>query len=192
MDSESFGEKSSIGATEALRSDRSREFENFWRNVPRAGLVPHRRDVKPAHAPSLLRDIVILEAQFGEKPSLRFRLAGSAIQERVQGDITGADYLDLRPSEHRADTIAFARLITDHPCGFWQTLPMHYARGFAQNYEFTAFPLLGDNAPLIIGLMNPLQGLVQSVAIKGKPLLAEASTMLHFIDIGAGKPARPS
>jgi hypothetical protein len=32
----------------SVRSDRSREFEIYWRGLPRDGLIPHRRDVKPA------------------------------------------------------------------------------------------------------------------------------------------------
>jgi hypothetical protein len=189
VDSEINNEKVARAKSQSSRSMRSHEFETFWRSLPKSGLLPHRRDIKPSRAASLLRDIVMVEAHVGEKPSLRLRLIGSAIQERVQADITGADYLDFRPSEIRSMTVEFARAIVSRPCGFWQTMPMHYARGFAQNFELTAFPVLGDDTPLVICLMNPLGGLVQPAKLEDRPVLAEVSTALQFIDIGAGKPS---
>jgi hypothetical protein len=178
----------------SLRSDRSREFEIFWRNLPKDGLVPHRRDMKPARAASLLRDIVMLEARFGEKPSLRIRLIGSSMQERIQSNITGLDYLDFRPSEYRAATIDAVRLMSGQPCGVWQVMAMHYERGFAQYFELTAFPLLGDDAdvPLILGLMHPTGGLVRAVPVGDKPIMTDIATTYDYIDIGAGKPVRMS
>jgi hypothetical protein len=190
MDAEFNNEKPVRGRTQSSRSERSQEFETFWRSLPRNGLLPHRRDIKPSRATSLLRDIVMVEARVGEKPSLRLRLIGSAIRERVQADITGADYLDFRPNEYRNRTVEFARTIVSRPCGMWEMLPMHYARGFAQNFEITAFPVVGDETPLLICLMNPLGGLVQPTRLKDQPVLADSSTVLQFIDIGAGKPSQ--
>jgi hypothetical protein len=177
----------------SVRSDRSREFEIYWRGLPRDGLIPHRRDVKPARVASLLRDIVMLEARLGENPSLRIRLVGSSIQERIQNDITGRDYLDFRPAEYRADTLDAARRMISQPCGLWQVMAMHYERGFAQNFELTAFPLLGDDSDvaLIFGLMNPAGGLVRARPSNGNPIVADAATTYEFIDIGADIPAQP-
>ena len=179
-------------ATGPARSDRSREFEVFWRSLPKDGLVPHRRDVKPARAAVLLRDIVMLEARLGEVPSLRIRLMGSAVQDRIQKNITGQDYLDFRASEYRAGTIEATRRMLRQPCGLWQVMAMHYERGFAQYFELTAFPLLGDDpdVPIIFGLMNPTGGLVRAVSVRGKPILTDTATTYDYIDIGASKPVR--
>jgi len=177
-------------ATGPARSDRSREFEVFWRSLPKDGLVPHRRDVKPARAAVLLRDIVMLEARLGEVPSLRIRLMGSAVQDRIQKNITGQDYLDFRASEYRAGTIEATRRMLRQPCGLWQVMAMHYERGFAQNFELTAFPLLSDDAdmPLILGLMNPVGGLVRARSLSGKPIMADTASIFEYIDIGAENP----
>ncbi len=172
------------------RSDRSREFEAFWRGLPKDGLVPHRRDVKPARAAQLLRDVVMLEARLGEKPSLRIRLIGSSVQDRIQSNITGLDYLDFRPAEYRAATIEAVRLMSDQPCGVWQVMAMHYERGFAQYFELTAFPLLGDDVPIIFGLMNPTGGLIRATPVGGQPIMTDTATTYDYIDIGAGKPER--
>lgn len=178
----------------SARSNGSREFETFWRGLPKDGLIPHRRDVKPARAATLLRNIVMLEARLGEKPSLRIRLVGSSVQERIQSNITGLDYLDFRPAQYHADTLAEVRQMFDRPCGIWQMLEMHYERGFAQNFEMTAFPLLGDDAdvPLILALVHPAGGLVRAQPVGRNPVLADTVTAFDFIDIGAEKPARPS
>ena len=35
----------------------------------------------------------------------------------------------------------------ERPCGLWQVMPLHYARGFERNVEITVFPLkLGKGA----------------------------------------------
>jgi hypothetical protein len=175
----------------AARSDRSREFESFWRNLPKDGPVPHRRDVKPGRAAQLLRAIVMLEARFGAQPSLRIRLSGSSLQERIQSNITGLDYLDFRPAEYRAATMEAVRLMSSLPCGLWQVMAMHYQRGFAQYFELTAFPLLGDDSevPIIFCLMNPTGGLIRAVPVSGKPLMTDTAKTYGYIDVGAGKPA---
>jgi hypothetical protein len=195
MDSEMPQPDSQTGAGHAAptRSERSREFETFWRGLPKDGLIPHRRDVKPARAAALLRDMVMLEVRLNEEPSMRIRLVGSSIQERIQNDITGRDYLDFRPAEYRADTLDAARRMLSQPCGLWQVMAMHYERGFAQNFELTAFPLLGDDAdvPLIFGLMNPAGGLVRARSSSGNPIVTDTATIFEFIDIGADKPVRP-
>jgi hypothetical protein len=181
---------SDSGQTALARSERSREFEKFWRGLPKEGLVPHRRDVKPARAAAFLRDVVMLESRFDDTPSLRIRLVGSSIQERIQSNITGLDYLDFRPVEYHAATLEAARLMSGQPCGMWQVMAMHYERGFAQYFELTAFPLLGDDVPLIFGLMTPTGGLVRAVSVRGKPIMADTATTYDYIDIGAGKPSR--
>jgi hypothetical protein len=180
------------GQISLTRSERSREFESFWRGLPKEDLVPHRRDVKPARAAAFLRDIVLLETRLGDTPSLRVRLIGSSVQERIQSNITGLDYLDFRPTEYHAATMEAARLMSSQPCGVWQVMAMHYERGFAQYFELTAFPLLGDDpdVPIIFGLMNPTGGLVRAVSVRGKPVMADTATTYDYIDIGAGKPAR--
>ena len=181
------GSAADAAALGAPRSVRSREFETFWRSLPKDGLLPHRRDMKPARAGTLLRDIVMLEARLGENPSLRIRLVGSSVQERIQKNITGQDYLDFRAVEYRAGTIAATRRMLSQPCGLWQVMAMHYERGFAQNFELTAFPLLSDDAgvPFILCLMNPVGGLVSARSLDGKPIMADAATAFEYIDIGA-------
>jgi hypothetical protein len=173
-----------------IRSDRSLEFEAFWRNLPRKDLVPHRRDIKPARAAALLRDIVMLEARLNDPVSLRIRLVGSAIHERIQRDITGANYLEFREPQYRAATMESARQITGRPCGLWQVMALHYERGFAQNFELTAFPLMGDeeDVPLLLGLMQPVGGLIRALPSGGRPILADTASVFEYLDIGTGKP----
>jgi hypothetical protein len=181
------GSAANAAPASAARSDKSRDFESFWRSLPKDGLVPHRRDLKPARAGALLRDIVMLEARLGEDPSLRVRLVGSAVQERIQKNITGQDYLDFRAPEFRAGTIEATRRMVCRPCGLWQVMAMHYERGFAQNFELTAFPLRSDDedVPLILGLMTPLGGLVSARSLNGRPIMADTATLFEYIAIGA-------
>lgn len=176
------------------RSKSSLEFEALWRGLKKdGGLIPNRREFKPEKAKSLLRDLLLVEARLGEPPSLPIRLVGSAAQQRIQHNIVGHDYLDFMPPELHAGAIESGRLMFNHPCGLWQVMTMHYAREYAQNVEITAFPLLADAAsvPLLLVLMQPVEGLVSAIQAQGRPILVDTASAYEFIDVGAGQPAWP-
>jgi hypothetical protein len=175
----------------ARRSRQSLEFEEFWRSLPKQALLPHRRDFNPARAASLLRSVMLIELRLGGNTSLPVRLVGSAISERIQRDITAHDYLEFLPPELRPGAIETARLMLNHPCGLWQVTPLHYERGLAENYEMTAFPLLGEPVPFLIGVVIPRSELVRPVSPGNRAVLAGTATEFEFLDVGAGIPAWP-
>jgi hypothetical protein len=173
------------------RSAQSVEFEALWRSLPKRGHVPHRRDFNPARAGSLLRSTMLIEARLDGEASLPIRLVGSAVTERIQRNIEGHDYLAFLSAELRAGAIETARLLLEHPCGLWQITPLHYERGLAQNFEMTAFPLLGDPFPFLIGIALPRSELVRPIPPGDQPMVAGTALEYEFLDIGAGIPAWP-
>ncbi len=176
---------------EARRSRKSLEFETFWRSLPKEALLPHRRDFNPARAASLLRSIMLLEVRLEAVPALPIRLVGSALVEAIQCDIKGSDFLEFLSVEQHAEAIETARLMLHRPCGLWQITALHYERGFAQNFEVTAFPVLGEPFPFVIAIALPLEDLVRPISSGDRAMLAGAATEYEFLDIGADLPSSP-
>src|ERR1700761_6251515 len=99
------------------RSQGSRDFEALWRSLPRTGLVPERRAFNPARAAKFLHKIILVEGPTEDRPGLFFRLAGQALNDNVQLNMAGANWLDFLPEKHHAEALESARLICDYPCG---------------------------------------------------------------------------
>jgi hypothetical protein len=171
------------------RSQGSKDFEAFWRALPRQGLVPARAAFNPARAAKFLSKIILVEAPTPVKPGLFFRLAGQALNDNVQQNMAGANWLDFIPPDEHAEALEAARLICTHPCGIWQLTPVHYDRGISQLIEATIFPLGpgADGVPLMLGYLEFAPA--AATGELGKGLAAETSQIFSFIDIGAGLPA---
>jgi hypothetical protein len=175
------------------RSAESLAFEAHWRNLPKTGLVPERVQFKPEKAARFLRNLVLVEAPDADATRVNIRLAGSGVQERMHRDITGHDYLDFLPKPYHDGALASAKLMLSYPCGLWQVMAVHYERGYSQNVEITAFPLIAGegSAPLLVIVMIPVAGLVKAHPSPGKVMVADTASTFEFIDIGAGVPVWP-
>ena len=163
----------------------------MWCALPKQSMVPHRRDFNPARAASLLRHIMLIEMQLHAPPSFPVRIVGGAAVERIQRDLRGHDYLEFMLAEHHAGVVKSAKLMVDHPCGLWQVTPLHFARGFAQSFEVTAFPLLGEPWPFALALLVPREEFVRPVSPGDRLMLAGTAEEFEFLDVGAGAPGWP-
>jgi len=172
------------------RSQSSLAFEEFWRALPKQGCAPHRREFRPERATKFLKNLMLIEAPQDSAARLRLRLVGSAIQLRIQRDITGCDYLDFLAPAHHVGAVQSCLAMLRQPCGLWQCMDVHYERGFAQALEVTAFPLLADpgGTALILALVEPLTALVTPEPAQGRAMLVETAAHYAFIDVGAGLP----
>jgi hypothetical protein len=176
------------------RSQSSLAFEAFWRALPKDGCAPHRREFKPERATKFLKNLMLIEAPLNAAARLKLRLVGSAIQLRIQRDITGCDYLDFLAPAHHAGVVESCLAMLHRPCGLWQCMDVHYERGFAQALEVTAFPLLADpgGMALILALVEPLTALVTPEPATGRAMLVDTASRYVFIDVGAGLPVWPA
>lgn len=173
------------------RSPASQEFESFWKKLPRCGALPGKRDFRPAALGHLLPFVMLAEARLEPAPSLLIRIVGSAIEERIQRDITGQDYFEFLEADRRVAAVQSLRLMLNHPCGLWQIMPYHYVRGIAQKVEGTVFPLLGEPAPYLLGLVIPRDEPVRPISPGPRAMLAGGATSFEFLDVGAGVPPWP-
>jgi len=182
---------SDINPFKKQRSQGSREFEAWWRGLPRTGLIPEWRAFIPARAIRFLPKLILVEAPNPTHPRLYFRLAGEMLNENVQQNLAGTNWLDFLPPEQHTEALASARLICGHPCGIWQLNPVHYEGEYSQDVEATIFPLgpTADGIPLMLGSLEYLKGAEHKAAAPGKGMSAETSSTYEFIDIGAGVPS---
>lgn len=172
------------------RTPLSREFEVFFRALPKAGLIPPRSEFRPERAMKFLRNLVLCEIQIGDRPAIRMRLIGSAVEENIQHNVTGHDYLDYLAAPYRAGALETARHLITRPCGLWQVTPLHYERGYGHNVEITAFPLApeANGVHVLAALIQAPGGPIDGVSTGNKPIIAHTARTFHYIDLGAGVP----
>jgi hypothetical protein len=176
------------------RSELSLAFEAFWHAQPKAGLVPSRSEFRPERATRFLKNLILLKAPDENGGPLIIRLAGSAIQFRIQRDVTGHDVLEYLLPLHRDGARQSLSLLQLHPCGLWQVMAFHYERGFSQKFEMTAFPLRDaeGNPSLLLGLVIPIEEPVMAQPVQGKAMLIDTASAFCWLDIGAGLPDWPA
>lgn len=152
--------------------------------------MPLRADFNPMKASRFLPDIVLTGLQDGAEPKFLVRLAGSAVEARIQRKISGANYLDHVSPEVAQSVVSSTRQMLELPCGLWQIMPAHYERGFAQYMELTAFPLAHEEgrAPLLLCLVRFPEALLVPKQVSGKAMLVDTATHYRYIDTGCGVP----
>jgi hypothetical protein len=168
-----------------VRSQRSLDFEEMWRGLPRAGVLPDRLAFQPRVAKKFLSQIIVMQAPSGDDPTLRIRLVGDAIRQQIADDIVGSDYLEFMDPERRPGGLEIVRAMFKRPCGIWSVAPVHYERGFSQYWEVTAFPLLGDgrNPPVVLGLVKPSQILFEIRRRGSRAIRVDVATQFQFIEV---------
>ncbi len=85
------------GAERAFRAQlflpEQRQLFDYWLSRRGSGVMPSRDDISPAHFPSLLPYVSILELK--ARPDIvRFRLAGTALWDMYGGEMTGCTLAD--------------------------------------------------------------------------------------------------
>jgi hypothetical protein len=172
------------------RTPLSREFEAFFGALPKAGHIPQRNAFRPERAMKFLRHLVLCDIQTGERPAIRIRLMGSAVEENLHHNVTGHDYLEYLAEPYHAGALEAASYLITRPCGLWQITPLHYERGYGHNIEITAFPLAPepDGVHVLAALIQTPGGPIDGVPTHNKPIVAGTARVFHYIDLGAGIP----
>jgi hypothetical protein len=173
------------------RTDESRAFEEFWRSLRGANLIPSRADFQPAKARRFLGDIVLMEAPSAQCPSLRIRVTGQRFDNLIGANLTGQDNLDFMPPEYRAGAIATARKMIEQPCGLWQISAAHLVFGYATNLEITAFPLSADKdgKSYLLTYVLSAGGLGPVSMPTDHGIGINTAATYRYLDIGAGEPS---
>jgi hypothetical protein len=130
-------------------------FGVYWRALATVrGGVPTRRDIDPAAVPSLLPNLLLIEAR-GDSGRNRVRLAGTCVAAAMGSDITGYDLQDL-PREDGARAIAAGVelcLAQQRPIPGEFTLAAAGSRHAIAGFRFLAAPLAASRATPAMALV---------------------------------------
>jgi hypothetical protein len=163
------------------------ELWDYWRALPRDGLVPDW-DIVPA-ARRLTRIMPYLSLIEVRPPSsLVFRVAGTALCERFGMELTGRDVMDITPVAHRARRYGRYHAVASRPCVLQNRGGLTGGSGTTVPYESLFLPVLraGHDLPVVLGALiehRPRNAPADPIA--AIPIPDETA----FIDIGAGIPS---
>jgi hypothetical protein len=159
----------------------------YWLTLPKAGILPLRSSVNPADIKDILPEVSI--AEWIAPDTLKFRLAGTGVVERLGFDPTGRNFLDLIGSEEKNRMVRRLALIMDTPCGARSVRQEDYQGGLQRLVEHVALPL--DSGRTGLSMLIAATGqLDRSEAVAKSSRLTRIGMPLdyEFIDLGAGVP----
>ena len=166
---------------------RARRFADYWLSLPRADLIPQRRDFDPAALAGILNTFMIFEIVSPDH--VLIRLAGTTVIEHYGREITGQNYLDFRTAEERQMVGTAMAEVVRHPCG--QRVIHHVQAGDGTDRVSEAFglPMRDDdgNPNLLFYQIDGLR--LDDFKSREQRYLSEITvSSLEFIDIGNGVP----
>lgn len=163
---------------------------SYWRGLQAraGGAMPTRVQFNPADVTRLLPFIFILERK--GPGVINVRLCGTALDDLSGVAITGRNYLDVCPDEHRQIYETLTHLILAVPCGMKFDREVTYENSRILSLTSLVLPLADSNglARYVIGMMKPARVLKITDLYNGKALKAELRNVT-YIDIGFGLPA---
>jgi hypothetical protein len=164
------------------------ELWEYWRALPREGLVPDW-DIVPAgrRLARLMPYLSLIEVR--PPSSLVFRVAGTALCERFGMELTGRDVMEITPAEQRARRYGRYYAVATRPCVLQNRGGLTGGSGTVVAYESLFLPVrrAGQDLPVVLGaLIEHRLRHVPADPIAAIPIPDETA----FIDIGAGIPAQ--
>jgi len=176
--------------TEQLqRSEGSLALEAYWKSIRPEGGVPNRTDIVPADIPTLLPNILLMEAHPEPARKLHVRLAGTYLRDLWKIEPTGLDYLNFVPEGEKDEIYNGFVQACKQPCGRWRQVISNFADGGSVRVETTFFPLINNKGtdPLVIVYVSVMTQ-THHIQDGGPTHLASYPAKAHWIDVGNGVP----
>ena len=130
-----------------LYHPRSQALFDYWFTLPRDGVLPLRSSFLPEKIPQLLPTLIIYEMV--SPTYINFRLAGTAVRERMGIDPTGRNYLDYVAPERKVKAGQSFFAVVDQPCGMRVVSNHGMASGHKKFLEVLMLPMKNDMLSLI-------------------------------------------
>jgi hypothetical protein len=165
------------------------DFANYWAQLPRTGQVPSRKDFDPTEIAPLLPGISMYE--FRARDDIRVRLSGTLLVETFGEEITGTNYLDKWPEEHRAAVGATYEVMLTHPCGLFVAMEGLSGVEDATPSVSVGFPMRNPEGVANLLLFHTSEIDIPAIREpRDDPLTSLRVTRRALLDIGAGLPDR--
>jgi len=122
-------------------TDRCAQFQEFWSDLPKSGLLPHSRDFLGAPEPALIPHVYIMELS-DDGPLIRFM--GTALVTLHGRDLTGQLFAEGLPTTIRDPLTHNCSNVAAHPCGLLELAEFKSATGRPFQMETVMLPLAVD------------------------------------------------
>ncbi|MEQ8508598.1 MAG: PAS domain-containing protein [Rhodospirillaceae bacterium] len=183
----------------AAYGENFRAMWTYWHNLPKQNLMPHLSDYLDNVPPDLQPKVVLLDltdpAEGAAFPSdITVRLAGTMVTA-FTGEITGTNAERLYQGKARSMAIRAAWVAASQPCGYLVSREVRSRFGLVFQSRALILPLrtntVGSKTILSFNERPPIK--VNDVPRAAKSDQVEAVLdypMPHWLDIGAGTPAK--
>ncbi|MGK2740643.1 PAS domain-containing protein [Tepidicaulis sp. LMO-SS28] len=166
---------------------------DYWLSIRKDAVCPSAADFDPMKIARLLPDVSVFERR--SRHEVVYRLAGTAIGERMGHDPTGENVLELSAPERRSFLVDLFTEMTTRPVAAFVRYENIYASGRRATVQSLLLPLglkseeTGNvAAPRILSIhtMGPAKAYAPAQA---KTTVGSTVEEIAWIDIGAGTPA---
>eukprot|EP00439_Symbiodinium_sp_Y106_P087555 s1_g91.t1 len=164
-----------------------RPLSEFWEEARGDRLLPNANEIDPAQIAYILKDVAILDVI--DEMTIQYRLAGTAIAERMGEDPTGNNLIEMTAPETRATVSRILHLIVSQPVGAIATYENIYNTGKRAVVESLYLPLQKDEgrSDRIVSV-HSREKTVTYEDEQPHSTVAAKILELKWIDIGAGTP----
>ncbi len=188
-DKEQGNPKSAVGKiSDQVTNPALRPLSEFWEEARGDRLLPNARDLDPAQIANILKDVAILDVI--DEMNIQYRLAGTAIAERMGEDPTGNNLIKMTAPETRAAVSKTLHLIVSHPVGAIATYENIYNSGKRAVVESLYLPLqMSAGKSDRIVSVHSREKTITYQDERPQSMVAAKILDLQWIDLGAGVPA---
>lgn len=162
----------------------------YWKGLRDAqGGVPKRASLNPVEIREILPYVFLIERRAPD--DLLVRLAGTALDEVSPMPVTGANYLDFCPDEHRPFVVDAVRAVVEVPCGHRFSREVTFQNGRSHIITTLALPMTSETgeARYLIGVTVTREDVL--AADKTPAAYAEVKFLYsEFVDLGFGLPEK--
>jgi hypothetical protein len=159
----------------------------FWDEVRGDRLLPDASDIDPAQIAYILKDIAILDVI--DEMTIRYRLAGTAIAERMGDDPTGKNLIEMTAPDMRPLVSQVMQHIIAQPVGALATYENVYQSGKRAIVESLYLPLkkTAGLSERIVSVHSQEKTITYEEE-QAQSTVAAKILKITWIDIGAGIP----
>ncbi|KKJ78159.1 hypothetical protein WH95_02085 [Kiloniella litopenaei] len=125
-----------------FRHSKSQAFYDYWCQLPKTGVLPEKKHLKPEQIPNLLATMIVYELVSHDL--IRIRLMGSTVEERFGGRRTGTNYLDMVEDHRKFSASAALWAQVENSCGMYALLEQELVSGRLAYIEALGLPVSND------------------------------------------------
>ncbi|MDX2223250.1 MAG: PAS domain-containing protein [Rhodospirillaceae bacterium] len=161
-----------------------RGFFEYWKSLPRTGLLPHVRDYLDHARPDLQPNVLMLDVHSAGE--INVRLIGTRLVDLTGRELTRTNALDIYAPELRAEVGKSCVTMVQRPCGQLSKRTVKSSGGMLLAASSIALPVQVDTP--ILGCLATFTEMHDPVATDETMIVVQRIGDRRWIDIGAGIP----